>query len=408
MSELETSFFLSCRKKRGFKEVASKSKKTRYIDASDKITSDETIASVAGMDLPSCSVFDPLNLPSSPQGDFSVESHSSPVISATNESSLTSDAFQLDVDTYGRVKRVGRSNIEDAKVLATSPTSTASVAIEHAFENEQHIVSLEGLGLTSIPSSIEDLSKLVVTDVQGIHPPQLEIYLSNNSLQSISYELFHVENLQVLSLRANKLTHLPGNVGKLKNLKYLHMGNNQLEWLPHNILQLDRLETLSVRPNPLVEVQESNDSPWKVPDDGFDKRLRYTTRLHRNGYSPQASDVPSLYELALRTIASYAVSKSEIKSWKMTTAHSVRASYKKALVQGTNGETCGCCEQILIYPVAECMEWWDIADAKLVPIKRFFCSGRCAQIWMSPFAIIFTDVRDQSLATHEFSSQTID
>ena len=83
--------------------------------------------------------------------------------------------------------------------------------------------------------------------------PALRLYLSNNLLEEIPGEIFHLKNLQVLSLRSNNLTEILPSIGDLMNLKELNLGSNQLNWLPWELIGLLHadLQKCMIYPNPL-------------------------------------------------------------------------------------------------------------------------------------------------------------
>ena len=84
--------------------------------------------------------------------------------------------------------------------------------------------------------------------------PALRLYLSNNLLEEVPGEVFHLKNLQVLSLRSNNLTEILPSIGELSNLKELNLGSNQLNWLPWELLGLlhANLQKCMIYPNPLI------------------------------------------------------------------------------------------------------------------------------------------------------------
>lgn len=66
--------------------------------------------------------------------------------------------------------------------------------------------------------------------------PKLSLILSNNSLEEVPSEIYHLKNLKVLSLRSNNLTEILSAFSKLTNLEQLNISSNQLPWLPWEIL----------------------------------------------------------------------------------------------------------------------------------------------------------------------------
>jgi hypothetical protein len=78
--------------------------------------------------------------------------------------------------------------------------------------------------------------------------------LSTNQLQAIPPSLFDIENLTVLSLRANWLTDIPSAISRLQRLEELNLASNKLRWLPYEMISLLKNPRLSanVQPNPFV------------------------------------------------------------------------------------------------------------------------------------------------------------
>lgn len=101
-------------------------------------------------------------------------------------------------------------------------------------------------------------------DAEGdsFHPftPALKIFLSQNDLRDLPCELFKLENLNVLSLRNNKLHELPPIVNHLHELVEMNIAYNRLRFLPYELLDLfsdaGRLHHFTMHPNPFYEPEE--------------------------------------------------------------------------------------------------------------------------------------------------------
>ncbi|OWB84665.1 hypothetical protein B5S33_g3315 [[Candida] boidinii] len=312
-------------------------------------------------------------------------------------------------------------------------------------------LKIENIGLTTLPGQIADFKDLVVYEPEGLVKPILHIHAAKNQLRSISPKIFEITGLEVLSIRENKIARIPGSIEKLINLKNLNVANNKIKFFPHNILKLDNLEILRIRPNPLVELKDSTyveempkyelaeTSTANKNKNTNIKILRYIGKLHwitknrnvgarataalklvRNlstlsdtfnaeqdkmlldmdtdndlfQINEAPSFVPKLTELSLRTISKYSIAKNEILKWKTSVSERLYKLVVRALIHGTNGETCGSCDEIIIESVAEVLEWWDLTDAKLIPIKRKFCSGRCVSVWKENISRLRSGVDD--------------
>lgn len=117
--------------------------------------------------------------------------------------------------------------------------------------------------------NLETISNATVAELKDISPfphlrrglpfstwqPQFKLFLYKNSLSRLPKELFNLNHLTVLSLRANRLTEIPPIILKMINLQELNVSQNSLKCLPMELLELmysptSRLETLHIFPNP--------------------------------------------------------------------------------------------------------------------------------------------------------------
>ncbi|QPG74101.1 hypothetical protein FOA43_001422 [Brettanomyces nanus] len=316
---------------------------------------------------------------------------------------------------------------------------------------EAYMLDLDRYGLKSLPEQINDFRDLVIFNRKGeITPPCLQLFASNNELRSISPKIFEIGGLEILVLRNNKIARVPSAIGHAKSLRNINIAQNKIKFFPHTILNLDHLEVLTIRPNQLIEAREvACQEVHKVEPlqdtefHEFGKEIRYTgelrwitkdklisgtaitaiklsrnlSSLQENTFSTKEANFwtlhhtqpdedhtreqeyamkhtswcPKLSELASRRISEYLISQSEIMKWKDTTHERMYKMAIKALIHKTNGETCGYCKNIVVESVAELMEWWDFKDCSLIPIKRNFCSKRCALLWWEKIAPITTN-----------------
>lgn len=247
-----------------------------------------------------------------------------------------------------------------------------------AFENIRTTVNLEGMGLVDVPEEIKDFDNLVVFDLDPSTQVSYQLYLTNNRLTYLPPSLFDFTKLNVLGLRHNKLRTIPQLLGNLVHLTDLSLGTNRLEYLPPQILDLPLLHTFRAGPNPFM----------KVPDDALAvttstinpvKMKKFVSKLVFHTDSPKP--VRSLRAHCLNTIARYDVSYQETKSWKRSTPKMYHSLIARAISKGRYNELCNECDTVLVDPVAEAFEWWDILQNKDVPIKREFCCGSCAARW---------------------------
>ena len=153
--------------------------------------------------------------------------------------------------------------------------------------------------------------KTVPKEVNGdIHyqllTPALRLYLSNNLLEEVPGEIFHLRNLEVLSLRSNNLTEILPSIGKLSKLRELNLGSNQFNWLPWELLGLlqTSLWRCMMYPNPLIRPVPSI---WNPPP----------VRRLRRYFEPQVNE-PQEYEprqVASTQIAFLDITGASIRYW---------------------------------------------------------------------------------------------
>lgn len=91
--------------------------------------------------------------------------------------------------------------------------------------------------IREIPTGVYELKKLII------------LVADRTNLESISYRIRNLENLEYLSLADGKLRSLPKEIGSLKNLIGLDLSDNQIELLPDQIGNLTNLKYLNIEGN---------------------------------------------------------------------------------------------------------------------------------------------------------------
>ncbi|RPD58859.1 hypothetical protein L226DRAFT_555043 [Lentinus tigrinus ALCF2SS1-7] len=121
---------------------------------------------------------------------------------------------------------------------------------------------------------------------------EIELYLANNSITRLPAELFRVNALAVLSLRANGLTYLPPQIAQLASLRELNVAQNKLRWLPAEMLGM-HLGKLAVAGNPWMPPP-----PTPLPEQTASDPVEHfsvtplTELCLRNLIAPYASPLP--------------------------------------------------------------------------------------------------------------------
>jgi len=123
------------------------------------------------------------------------------------------------------------------------------------------------IGTNTLPQNMDDLVYLDSLNCDGWHLEELPgeigkltnlrgLILSNNHLALLPGEIGELEDLQWMDLHSNALKTIPGEIGLLSDLQYLNLSMNQLETLPPEIGNLDQLETLDLSSNHWLQLPD--------------------------------------------------------------------------------------------------------------------------------------------------------
>ncbi|KAK5851597.1 hypothetical protein PBY51_023140 [Eleginops maclovinus] len=113
------------------------------------------------------------------------------------------------------------------------------------------ILDLSACELPEVPSSAFSICRVLQKKVLILHTNEVK------SLLPKGCEISSLATLKVLDLHDNKLTSLPGDIGKLSSLQILNVEKNHLKVLPESIGDLRLLQTLNLKGNSLTELPSS-------------------------------------------------------------------------------------------------------------------------------------------------------
>lgn len=250
--------------------------------------------------------------------------------------------------------------------------------------------------------------------------------LRNNKIARLSGNIEKATHLKSLNLGMNKFKFLPHNILSLENLEVLAITGNpmisqtsvdkyysvneellrlyskefdsteflctdkqikyfsRIHWLKSNKHISKNAVHASILSRSLSTIQDlcyddnGDLKDWYDFDSNGKANLRKETQSFIEN---QSSWCPKLSELSLRQISRYLISESEVKRWKESTSEFIYKRAMNSLIYGTNGETCGNCNENCVESVADILEWWDFKGSRSVTIKRRFCSKHCANLW---------------------------
>jgi hypothetical protein len=189
----------------------------------------------------------------------------------------------------------------DYFVVKNTPKQLAllSKILDELFEqgitskNHTATLKLQSIGLTSLPDTIGDIKDYLGFSNGEILKPIIHIDASRNSIRSVNPKIFQIENLEMLSLRSNKIARLSGCIEHAQSLKSLNIAMNKLKFLPHNLLRMKSLEVLATNGNPMIPYT-SVDKYFGVDEDllrfysakldtkqflNTDKQIKYFSRI---------------------------------------------------------------------------------------------------------------------------------
>ncbi|PYH95571.1 hypothetical protein BO71DRAFT_449315 [Aspergillus ellipticus CBS 707.79] len=301
--------------------------------------------------------------------------------------------------------------------------------INDCLEKGQDSVDLSGGNMRTLPPGLllplQHLTKLptineppISEEVYTSLQPFLRLFLAGNALSAISTDLFELDTLRVLSLRNNKLTQIPPAIRRLTMLQEANLSVNRLPYLPWELLWLIKkgdLKHLTVRPNPLLQIEEQEVAQWHVPADEL-KSCFYdgpapeeawapvhvatgpVTRYNAEGVRMEQTEevvetrVPSLREVSLLSFSRSAyfdlIPDEEMADYPELMLRLLREARE---VRSAGGRCCSVCHRGFVLARAEWIEWWDCSTyenglkgprasgemLRPLPFRRLGCSWGC-------------------------------
>ena len=81
--------------------------------------------------------------------------------------------------------------------------------------------------------------------------PVCKVKLNYKKINKIPEQIFSFNNLQILEMYHNDLTHIPKEIKLLTRLKELRLSNNRIKCIPDELYSLTKLEKLFLNHNPI-------------------------------------------------------------------------------------------------------------------------------------------------------------
>jgi len=152
--------------------------------------------------------------------------------------------------------------------LADLPQNDVEEYIAQVKRDEGTELDLSHEGLTELPDSVTNLTKLKSLDLSGNRLTELPesivnltnlttFYLSENRVSALPDSVANLTNLTTLDLRNNQINELPESISNLTNLTKLNLSENHLSGLPETISNLTNLTMLYLTQNQLQTLPKS-------------------------------------------------------------------------------------------------------------------------------------------------------
>lgn len=138
--------------------------------------------------------------------------------------------------------------LKKLKLISIYDTPLIGLPKEIEFlENLKHVEIFSRARIHEIPKCLEKLNQLEY------------LYINSTDLTDISFSDNSFQKLKELVLERNKISRIPENLCRLKNLETLSLSNNiiqTIEWDMTNLLILKQLKLLALNRNQLSEFQK--------------------------------------------------------------------------------------------------------------------------------------------------------
>jgi internalin A len=146
----------------------------------------------------------------------------------------------------------------------------AELRIAAAIQRDAETLNISGLGLTSLPEAIFNLTAIkqlrlsanqltALSESIGCFSTLNELHLNSNSLRALPEAIGRLTSLKQISLSNNRLTTLPKAIGRLTSLRQLFMSGNEFAELPEAIRGLTGLRELDLANNKITGLPNAID-----------------------------------------------------------------------------------------------------------------------------------------------------
>lgn len=271
---------------------------------------------------------------------------------------------------------VASRSLSQRRARPTTPDEVLHRIFDHNFDDAVRItgripVDLSDYALQEVPSEVSDLRDFFI--VGQNREIAFNLSLAKNNIRSLM-PVFQVPQIDILSVKDNKIEEIPSSIKALRNLREITLVNNELKALPIELLELP-IEVLTDFPN-----------PWLPPPPGAVAASCDTHAFARQWNPPVGEDrPPRLSECCLRAMIGNHYLRRDLDRGRFKLGLTVMTLLEQMYNAESVGRSCSNCDASIVHATTEYFEWWYACHKRDIPFVAKFCSRRCAcKFWQKP------------------------
>lgn len=138
-------------------------------------------------------------------------------------------------------------------MIASNSGTTLNLSRKNLKEIPAYVFERKDLKVLKLYGNFIDSISYRIAELENLE----ELYIGRNNLKSFPNEIGKLKNLKILSAQYNEIDSLPSEIGQLDSLDQLILNQNELRSLPNEIGQLKKLEMLQLKFNRLDSLPET-------------------------------------------------------------------------------------------------------------------------------------------------------
>lgn len=307
--------------------------------------------------------------PMLPQDAFLPPSSPPMAINADNDSSTDEDEDDVPVRSSSLAAAVASRSLSQRRTRPATPDGVLRRVFDHDFDDTVRItgripVDLSDYGLQHVPDEVADLRSFFV--VGQNREIAFNLNLAKNNIRSLT-PVFDVPQIDILSLKDNKIEEIPPAIKSLRRLREITLVNNKLKALPIELLELP------------VEVLTDFPNPWLVPPPNA-VAASCDTHAFAHEWKPLLGEdkPPTLSECCMRAMIGNQYLKRDLDRGRFKLGLTVTKKLNQMWSAESVGRACSNCGAGIVQVTIQYREWWYVCHKRDIPFAANFCSRWCA------------------------------